>query len=290
MTSCAPLRQSRSAETRVNRAFCRSGIESAPQLHMVERILLNVILHCHGDCRHRAHRNRHLLQRRVWHRRPNHNAASCEHGRSLPPIFLHIITVNNHFVGGAFIKTGEIAAQHTEITTHSKSQGDMIIMDDAAVGADGNINAGFFEIFVSGFGNVDNSGGLSAANALGFTVIQMEPPPIPILMKSAPASARKRKPSASTTFPRADFHTVAVMLADPVNGALLPFREPFGRIDTKNVGAGFHQSGNTLSVISGIDRPHHIALVTIQELVWDFPYGIIVLTENKKPPCLWFRR
>ena len=36
-------------------------------------------------------------------------------------------------------------------------------------------------------------------------VMQMEPPPMPTLMKSAPASARKRKPSASTTLPAPTF-------------------------------------------------------------------------------------
>ena len=79
------------------------------------------------------------------------------------------------------------------------------------------------------------------------------------------------------------------MLADPVNGKLLPFREPFGRIDTKNVGAGLHQSGNTLSVISGIDPgPHHIALVTIQQFIGIFLVGIVVLAENKSHHSLVF--
>ena len=32
-------------------------------------------------------------------------------------------------------------------------------------------------------------------------MIQIEPPPIPTLIKSAPASAKKLKPSASTTLP-----------------------------------------------------------------------------------------
>ena len=32
-------------------------------------------------------------------------------------------------------------------------------------------------------------------------VMQIEPPPIPTLIKSAPASERKLKPSSSTTFP-----------------------------------------------------------------------------------------
>ena len=36
-------------------------------------------------------------------------------------------------------------------------------------------------------------------------VIQIEPPPIPILIKSAPQSAKNLKPSASTTLPAPTF-------------------------------------------------------------------------------------
>ena len=36
-------------------------------------------------------------------------------------------------------------------------------------------------------------------------VIQIDPPPIPILTKSAPAFARNLNPSASTTFPAPTF-------------------------------------------------------------------------------------
>ena len=36
-------------------------------------------------------------------------------------------------------------------------------------------------------------------------VMQMEPPPMPIFTKSAPALARKRKPSRSTTLPAPTF-------------------------------------------------------------------------------------
>ena len=55
-----------------------------------------------------------------------------------------------------------------EICTHGQSQCHVIIVDDAAVGADGDIDAGFLEIFIPGRGHFDDSGSLSAADALLF--------------------------------------------------------------------------------------------------------------------------
>ena len=38
---------------------------------------------------------------------------------------------------GALVEAGEVAAQHDEVGTHGQCQGDVVVVDDAAVGADG---------------------------------------------------------------------------------------------------------------------------------------------------------
>ena len=43
----------------------------------------------------------------------------------------------------------------------------MVVLDDAAVGADGHVHAGLFKVLVPLGGHVDDSGGLAAADALG---------------------------------------------------------------------------------------------------------------------------
>ena len=101
-------------------------------------------------------------------------------------------------------------------------------------------------------------------------------------MKSAPASARKRKPSRSTTFAGTDFHIVAVVLAHPFDGHLLPVRIALGRVDAQNVGASLDQSGNTLGVVAGVDaRANQVALLVVEQLERVFLMGVVVLTEHE---------
>ena len=68
---------------------------------------------------------------------------------------------------GAFIEAGEIAAQHHEVRAHGQRQRDVVIVHDAAVGADGHIDAGLLEILVAGLGYLNDSRCLAAADALG---------------------------------------------------------------------------------------------------------------------------
>ena len=120
------------------------------------------------------------------------------------PIFLDISAVYHQFVGRAFVKAGEISAEHEEVGAHCESKGHVIVVNYAAVGADGHINAGFFIIFVSCGSDLDKSGSLSPAYALGLSG-DADGAAADAFTKSAPAFARKRKPSLSTTLPAPTF-------------------------------------------------------------------------------------
>ena len=52
------------------------------------------------------------------------------------PVLLHILAIDADLVRGALVKAGKVAAQHDEVCAHGQRQGDVVIMDDAAVGAD----------------------------------------------------------------------------------------------------------------------------------------------------------
>ena len=60
---------------------------------------------------------------------------------ALAPVLLHILAIDAHLVRGALVKACEVAAQHDKISAHGQSQSDMIIVDDAAIGADGHVDA-----------------------------------------------------------------------------------------------------------------------------------------------------
>lgn len=144
-------------------------------------------------------------------------------------------------------------------------------MHNAAIGADRDIDASLLIVFIAGFGNLDNGGCLSRQCPVS-RVMQMEPPPMPILTKSAPAFARNRKPSRSTTLPAPTFTFVAVMLTDPGDGTGLPFAVTFGRVDAEHNPRRIRPGGHALGIVAGIDAgADNIALVGIQQLIGMFP-------------------
>ena len=89
-------------------------------------------------------------------------------GRAFPPVFLVVNAADADLVGGAFIKPGKIPTQHHKIGTHGQSQSDVVVVDDAAVGADRHIHSGFLVIAVPFGAYIDQCGSLSSADALGF--------------------------------------------------------------------------------------------------------------------------
>ena len=83
------------------------------------------------------------------------------------PVLLHILAIDANLVRGALVKAGEVTAQHDEVGTHSQSQRDVVIVNDAAIGADRHIDTGLLEVLVTSLCYLDDSGSLTAANALG---------------------------------------------------------------------------------------------------------------------------
>ena len=90
-------------------------------------------------------------------------------GAALAPVLLHIAAVYHDLIGGAFVKPCKISAQHAEVTTHCKSKSNMVVKNDTAVGADGNINPRLSEILVSRLSNLNNRRCLTPAYALCLT-------------------------------------------------------------------------------------------------------------------------
>ena len=83
------------------------------------------------------------------------------------PVFLHVRAVDHDLVRGAFVEAGEVPTQHQEVRAHGQRQGHVVIVDNAAVGADRHVNTGVLIILVPGRGNLDQRGGLTPADALG---------------------------------------------------------------------------------------------------------------------------
>ena len=203
-------------------------------------------------------------------------------GAALAPVFLHVAAVDEHLVGGALVEPGEVPAQHAEVRAHGEGQRHVVILDDAAVGAHGHVDAGLLQILVPGGRHVLYSGGLAPADALG----------LPGDADAAAADAHLHEVGAclrqeAETVPvhyvaRADLYGVAVVPADEVDGPLLPLGEAFGGVDAEHVRSGLDEGGDPLLVVPGVDaRAHHVPLVVVQQLQGVVLVGVVVLAEHE---------
>ena len=158
----------------------------------------------------------------------------------------------------------------------------MVIVDDAAVRAYGDINAGLFIISVSLGADLDQRGSLTAADALGLAGDAYRAAADTDLDEIGAAVGKEPESLGVDYITGADLDAVAVALAYPVDRQLLPFREALGRIYAQNVGARLDEGGNSLGIVAGVDaRADYIALVGVEQFVGILLVAVVVLAENE---------
>ena len=147
---------------------------------------------------------------------------------------------------GDLVKAGEVAAEHQKVRAHGEGERHVIVVDDAAVGADGNIDARFAEIFVARGGDLDESGRLTAADALGLARDADGTAADADLDKVCAALGEEAEAVAVDHIARADLHGIAVVLTHEVNDLLLPDRVALGRVDAEHIRARLNERGDAL--------------------------------------------
>ena len=142
----------------------------------------------------------------------------------------------------------------------------MIVMNDTAVGADGHINAGLTEIFVTGCADLDQSGCLTAADALGLTGDADRTAADTDLDKVSTAISKEAETSRINYVTCTDLYSITIILPYPLDGICLPAGITLGRVDNQNVRTGFQQSGNTGGIVPGVDTgTYQITLLVVQQ-------------------------
>ena len=196
------------------------------------------------------------------------------------PVFLHVGAVDHHLVGGALVEPGEVTAQHQEICAHGQSQGHVVVVDNAAVGADGHIDAGLLEVLVPGCGNLNKGRSLASADALGLPGDADGAAADAHLHKVRTGSGQEQEAVPVHHVAGTDFHGVAVGLAHPFNGLGLPAAVAFGGVDAQHVRTGGQQGGNPGLIVPGVDAgTHQVALLVVQQLQGVGLVGGVVLPE-----------
>ena len=157
-----------------------------------------------------------------------------------------------------------------------------MVIDDSAVGADRNIDAGLLKIFVSGLADLDQGCRLAAADSLGLACDADGSAADSDLDKVRSAFRQEQETFLIHNIACAHLDGVAVFFADPGKGKLLPFGKSLGGVDAENIRARLNQCGNTLRVVSGIDTgADHKALLRVEHFAGVLLMGIVVLAEDE---------
>ena len=158
----------------------------------------------------------------------------------------------------------------------------MVVVDNAAVGADGHIYAGLPEVFVPGCCHFNQGGGLTTADALGLTGDADGAAADAHLYKVCTGFCQEAEAVPVNHVAGANLHLVAVSGAYPVDGLFLPAGVALGGVDDEHIRTGFQQSGNALGIVPGVDAcAHQIPLLLVQQLQGVALVGGIVLAEDK---------
>ena len=201
--------------------------------------------------------------------------------RTLAPVLLHVLTVDVDALGRALVKAGEVTAQHHKVGTHGKGERHVVVVDDTAVGAHGHVDAGLLVVLVASAADVDQRGGLATADTLGLAGNADGTAADTHLDKVGTAVGQKAEALGVNDVAGTDLNILAVVGADPLDGALLPLAEALGRVDAQDIGAGLDEQRHALGIVAGVDAgADHVALVAVEQLVGVGLVAVVVLAED----------
>ena len=158
----------------------------------------------------------------------------------------------------------------------------MVVVDDAAVGADGDVDAGLLKVAIPLGADVDERCGLAAADALGLPGDADGAAADADLHKVGAALGQEAEARRVHHVARADLHRVAVVLPHPGENEALPVGKALGGVDAEDVRPRLQQGGDARFIVPGVDaRAHDVALVGVQQLQGVLLVALVVLAEDE---------
>ena len=157
----------------------------------------------------------------------------------------------------------------------------MVVVDDTAVGAHGHVDAGLLVVLVASAADVDQRGGLATADALGLAGNADGTAADTDLDEVGTAVGQEAEALGVDNVTGTDLDVLAVVGANPLDGALLPLAEALGGVDAQDIGTGLDEQRHALGIVAGVDTgADHVALVVIEQLVGVGLVAVVVLAED----------
>ena len=157
----------------------------------------------------------------------------------------------------------------------------MVVVDDTAVGAHGHVDASLLVVLVASTADVNQRGGLATADALGLAGNADGTAADTDLDEVGTAVGQKAEALGVDNVTGTDLDVLAVVGANPLDGALLPLAEALGRVDAQDVGTGLDEQRHALGIVAGVDAgADHVALIAVEQLVGVGLVAVVVLAED----------
>ena len=157
----------------------------------------------------------------------------------------------------------------------------MVVVDDATVGAHGHVDTGLLVVLVTGAADVDQRGGLATTDTLGLASDADGTAADTDLDEVGTAVGQEAEALGVDDVTGTDLDVLAVVGANPLDGALLPLTEALGGVDAQDIGASLDEQRHALGIVAGVDTgADHIALVVIEQLVGVGLVAVVVLAED----------
>ena len=107
----------------------------------------------------------------------------------------------------------------------------MVVVDDTAVGAHGHVDASLLVVLVASAADVNQRGGLATTDTLGLAGNADGTAADTDLDEVGTAVGQEAEALGVDDVTGTDLDVLAVVGADPLDGALLPLAEALGRVD-----------------------------------------------------------
>ena len=157
----------------------------------------------------------------------------------------------------------------------------MVVIDDAAVRADGDVDASFLKIFVALGTHVNERGRLPAPNSFSLTCNTDRTAADADLDKVRACVCKETESLAVNDIARTDFDRITVLLADVLNGHALPLGESLGGVDAKNIYTRGNEGRDAIRIIARINAgADNVAFIIVRQLKLIFLVVRIVLAKD----------
>ena len=154
-------------------------------------------------------------------------------------------------------------------------------MHDAAVRADGNVDARLLEIFVARAADIDDRCRLTATDALRLARDADRAAADADLDEVCARIREEAEAFAVNDIARTDLDILAEFLVDVFKRLLLPLRIALGGVDAKDVRARLKERRHALGIVARVDaRADDVALALVDQLKLVFLVVRVVLAEH----------